>query len=158
MPLAALAASLALLAAAPAADAPAASGLPADDYGLMAWCYGALSGHVDLYDKVLPEVTRIETAFPEPNVPVDKAMASYKTQNARGKQLLVQYARALDRLEAKSKVDKAERQEAVARGRQTWAGAETADPRQLAQLWMSWGLPGRCDAAAKKFGGGNGGR
>lgn len=157
MPLVAFAASLALLAAEPAAaeaPPPAQADLPSDDYGMMAWCYGALSGHVDLYDKVLPEVTRIETAFPEPSTPVEKAMASYAAQNSRGKQLLVQYARVLDRVETRAKVAKADREAAVAKGRETWSGAEGADPRQLAQLWMSWGLPARCEDTAKKLAGG----
>ena len=54
--------------AAPAADAPAdtppedriPAGAPHDDYPFVAWCYGSLRAYLDLHDKVMPEVTRIE--------------------------------------------------------------------------------------------------
>jgi hypothetical protein len=176
MALASLASALALLAAAPAqfllaqndapppaapeATAPAAPaqtlaalppGAPDDDYGLMGWCYGALSGHVDLYDKVLPEVKRIETAFPAPGETVDKVMAGYATQHDRGKVLLTRYSKALQAEEAKGATGGVSRDDAIAKGRETWSGSDTADPRTLAQLWMSWGLPGRCDETAKRL-------
>ena len=40
---------------------------PTDDYGYVAWCYGALSGYLALYDVAMPEVTRIEREFPGPD-------------------------------------------------------------------------------------------
>ena len=163
MALAALFSAFALLASAPPAlqlaqATPAAvaddnaypSGAPTDDYGFMAWCYGALSGHVELYDQVLPEVKRIETAFPDPGSSIDKVMSGYAAQHSRGKVLLTRYAHALDAQDAKTR--SANRADAVAKGRERWSGAETADPRQLAQLWMSWGLPGRCDSTARRLG------
>ena len=48
---------------------------PTDEYGYVAWCYGALGGYANLYDRVMPEVTRIEKAFPGP----DGVAASLKT-------------------------------------------------------------------------------
>jgi hypothetical protein len=176
MALPALASVLALLAAAPApmrlaqADAPKAeapqatapaapaprpdvlpAGAPEDDYGFMGWCYGALSGHVELYPTVLPEVKRIETAYPAPGESIDKILAGYASQNDRGKVLLTRYGKALDAEEARGQTGGASRQDAIAKGRDTWAGSDKADPRTLAQLWMSWGLPGRCDATAKRL-------
>ena len=142
--------------AAAAADDSFPSGAPTDDYGFMAWCYGALSGHVDLYEQVLPEVKRIETAFPDPGSSIDKVMSGYAVQHARGKVLLTRYAHALDVQEAKSKSAAVGRADAVAKGRDVWAGSESADPRQLAQLWMSWGLPGQCDVTAKRLAPGKG--
>jgi hypothetical protein len=169
MPLAALAASLALFASAPGhihlaqntapapaaaaapADDPLPAGAPEDDYGLMAWCYGALAGHVELYDNVLPEVRRIETAFPEPGESVDKILAGYATQHTHGQALLVRWEKALAAEEKRGKTLGVTRADAVAKGKEVWAGSGTTDSRQLAQLWMSWGLPGRCEAVAKKL-------
>ena len=173
MALAALLSSLALFAAGPStmvlaqADAaPAAaarapdpaddenalpSGAPDDDYGLVAWCYGALSGHEALYDQVLPEVRRIESAFPDSDRPIDKVMGDYTQQHAVGRRILIRYGHALDILEQTGKANGADRAAAVARGREAWKGSETADPRQLAQLWMSWGLPRRCQTTAARI-------
>lgn len=177
MVLAALVSSLALMASEPAqlrlaqADAPVATrgadatleanadalakgedpfpaGAPTDDYGFLGWCYGALSGHVDLYGQVLPEVRRIEGEFPTPDTPLDKAMAEYESQHALGEKLLAGYAGALDR----HKPGRVSRAQAVAMGREVWKGASTAEPRVLAQTWMSWALPARCQATAKKLG------
>ena len=140
---------------APSAPAPAAEKLPAgapeDDYGFMGWCYGALSGHVDLYDKVLPEVKRIETAFPAPGETTDKVMAGYADQHNRGKMLLARYGKALDAEEARGETNGVSRTDAIAKGREIWTGSDTADPRNLAQLWMSWGLPGRCDTLSRRI-------
>jgi hypothetical protein len=142
-------------ATAPSAPAPAGeklpAGAPSDDYGFMGWCYGALSGHVDLYDKVLPEVKRIETAFPAPGETTDKVMAGYADQHNRGKLLLARYGKALDAEEASGKTGGVSRQDAIDKGREIWTGSDTADPRTLAQLWMSWGLPGRCDVLSRRI-------
>src|SRR3954452_951350 len=51
---------------------PFPAGAPTDDYGLVGWCYGALAGHMDLYKSVMPEVERIERAFPDPAVSTDE--------------------------------------------------------------------------------------
>src|SRR4051794_2457832 len=49
---------------------PFPAGAPTDDYGFMGWCYGALAGHMGLYEQVLPEVRRIEAQFPDSNRPL----------------------------------------------------------------------------------------
>jgi hypothetical protein len=139
---------------APAAPAKAEAALPAgapeDDYGFIGWCYGALSAHLDLYEAVLPEVKRIETAFPDPGSNIDKIMAGYADQHSRGAKLLARYGKALEAEEAKGATGGVSRTDAIARGKEIWTGSDTADKRQLAQLWMSWGLPGRCDAVARR--------
>ena len=57
--------------AAPAAEElPWPAGAPHDDYGLVAWCHGALTGYLDLHDQVMPEVTRIETTYRPPGRPL----------------------------------------------------------------------------------------
>ncbi len=130
---------------------PFPTGAPTDDYGLVAWCYGALSGHLSLYDKLLPEVRRIEGEFPDSKTPLTKVMDSYREQHEEGRRILAHYGRALDIAEATGKTGGQGRTEAVARGKNAWRGSDTADTRQLAQLWMSWALPDRCQATASRL-------
>lgn len=127
------------------------TGAPTDDYGFMAWCYGALAGHLSLYDKVLPEVRRIEGEFPDTDTPLTKVMDGYRIQHQRGEKILVNYGRALDIEEATGKTGGADRTSAVAKGREAWKGSDTAEPRQLAQIWMSWALPDRCQSTAARL-------
>jgi hypothetical protein len=130
---------------------PFPSGAPTDDYGFMGWCYGALAGHLALYDKVLPQVRRIEGEFPDAGTPLDKVMDGYRVQHLRGEKILASYERALDVLEGTGKTGGVDRAAAVAKGREAWTGADTAEPRQLAQTWMSWALPDRCQATAARL-------
>ncbi len=132
-------------------EEPYPTGAPTDDYGFMAWCYGALSGHLSLYDRVLPEVRRIEAEFPDAGTPIDKVMQGYSVQHTRGERLLLRYDRALEIQESQGKTGGVDRAAAVAKGRDLWSGSETADTRQLAQLWMSWALPSRCQATALRL-------
>ena len=132
-------------------EEPFPSGAPTDDYGFMAWCYGALAGHVALYDKVLPEVRRIEGEFPEAGTPLDKVMDGYKTQHERGRKILATYDKALNIEEASGRTRGVDRTTAVTKGREAWRGSDTTEPRQLAQLWMSWALPDRCQSTAARL-------
>ncbi len=134
-----------------AGEDPFPSGAPIDDYGFMSWCYGALAGHLDLYDRVLPEVKRIETEFPDNKDPIDKVMASYAAQHDLGKRILEGYGKALDIEEATGKTGGQDRAAGVTMGRTVWTGSEGADARQLAQVWMSWALPGRCQSTAARL-------
>ena len=132
-------------------EEPFPTGAPTDDYGFMAWCYGALSGHLSLYDRVLPEVQRIEGEFPDSGTPIAKVMDGYRVQHERGEKILTRYGKALDVEEATGKTGGIERTAAVAKGRDAWRGADTAQTRQLAQLWMSWALPDRCQSIAARL-------
>ena len=127
------------------------SGAPTDDYGFVGWCYGALAGHLALYDKVLPEVQRIEGEFPDAGTPLDRVMDGYRVQHQRGEKILVDYGRALDVVEATGKTGGVDRAAAVAKGREAWKGADSASPRQLAQTWMSWALPDRCQSTTARI-------
>ena len=134
-----------------AGDEPFPTGAPTDEYGFMAWCYGALATHLALYDQVLPEVRRIEGEFPDAGTTLDKVMDTYKSQHEIGRKLLAHYGRALDIEEATGKTGGIERSVAVAKGRDAWKGSDTTDPRQLAQIWMSWDLPHRCQVIAARI-------
>ena len=132
-------------------EEPFPSGAPTDDYGFMAWCYGALAGHIALYDRVLPEVRRIEGEFPDAGTSLDKVMDGYKIQHERGQKILAIYDKALNIEEASGRTHGVDRTTAVTKGREAWRGSDTAEARQLAQLWMSWALPDRCQSTAGRL-------
>src|SRR3954470_20777768 len=77
----------------PPRTTPAATA-PTDDYGYVGWCYGALGGYVELYDKVMPEVTRIEKTFPGPDG-FAASMKEYPAMRDQAKKDLVVYRSAI---------------------------------------------------------------
>jgi hypothetical protein len=74
--------------------APSPATAPTDDYGYVGWCYGALGGYVELYDKVMPEVTRIEKTFPGPDG-FAAAMKEYPAMRDQAKKDLKVYRSAI---------------------------------------------------------------
>ena len=141
-------------AAAPAeVEYPVPPGAPEDDYGLVAWCFGALDGHMKLYDKVLPEVTRIETEIAKiPGAP-PADMQSYKDQRTAGRDTLKMFRGSMEAAEkASAKPISAYGSEQLKRGAGVWSTIrDTKDQKYLAREWMSWGLPGRCLPTAEKL-------
>ena len=154
----ALAASLFLTpaaeAAAPAADAPAAEaplpvGAPSDDYQFVAWCYGVLSGYLDLHDQVMPEVTRIESTWRRPGSNLADDLKVYDKQQHQGHEDLKRFRAALTAAEKASvQPINAMGSKAVARGRGVWNISPDVSKSRIAQEWMSWSLPARCPTAA----------
>lgn len=131
-----------LLAANPAAP-------PSDDYGYVSWCYGALGTYVSLYDQVMPEISRIEHAFPGPEG-VEEAMKVYPQLRAQAQADLKLYASALRAAEqASAGPINAYGQTSMKRGRLVWGGINAVTPAKLAQLWMSWSPPEKCEVTAK---------
>lgn len=151
--LALLAQDVAPAAAEPAPDvveAPYPAGAPKDDYGLVAWCHGALTGYLDLHDQVMPEVTRIETTFRAPGRTIAEDLQVYADLQKQGRKDLKLFARAMEAAERASlKPINVRGGEAVKRGRATWAAAPNLPKARLAQEWMSWTLPARCSTTAK---------
>jgi len=139
---------------APTATAPPprtqpAATAPTDDYGYVGWCYGALGGYVELYDKVMPEVTRIEKTFPGPDG-FNAAMKEYPAMRDQAKKDLLVYRSALVAAEKASPRPISEYGgAAVKKGRSVWSGADQVDKARLAQVWMSWSPPGDCETRAK---------
>lgn len=131
-------------AAAAAAGDPFPAGAPVDDYGFVGWCYGALMEHMTLKPRVWSEVQRIEAQFPDPNTPLDASLAAYDAQAKEGE---VQLALFQEALAAK----RGDRAAAIAKGQAIWSGSQASDDRKLAQFWMSWSLPARCDTTAKRM-------
>ena len=122
---------------------------PTDDYGYVAWCYGALGGYVDLYDQVMPEVTRIEKAFPGPDG-VAAALKTYPEMRAQARGDLKTFSSAITAAEKASPRQISEYGgAAVKKGRSVWTGADSANKARLAQVWMSWSPPGDCETRAK---------
>lgn len=122
---------------------------PADEYGYVAWCYGALGGYASLYDQVMPEVTRIEKAFPGPDG-VQAALKTYPEMRAQAQKDLKTFASAITAAEKASPRPISEYGGAqVKRGAAIWQGAASVDKARLAQMWMSWSPPGDCEKRAK---------
>src|SRR6478672_6513572 len=159
MPIAALALALFLQAQPAAADAtqpaeppaPPAAGAPAeppyprgaprDDYQLVAWCYGALRGYLDLHDEVMPEVTRIETTFRPPGRKLADDLKVYADMQKAGTRELKQFQAALTAAEKASlKPINTVGAAAVAKGRSVWAPGPNVTKARMAQEWMSWAL------------------
>jgi hypothetical protein len=122
---------------------------PTDEYGYVAWCYGALGGYANLYDKVMPEVTRIEKAFPGPDG-VAASLKTYPELRAQAQKDLKSFASAITAAEKASPRPISEYGGAqVKRGAAIWQGADSVDKARLAQMWMSWSPPGDCEKRAK---------
>lgn len=122
---------------------------PTDEYGYVAWCYGALGGYANLYDRVMPEVTRIEKAFPGPDG-VAASLKTYPEMREQARKDLKVFASAITAAEKASPRPISEYGGAqVKRGQSVWQGADTVDKARLAQMWMSWSPPGDCEKRAK---------
>lgn len=135
-------------AAPPPRTQPAATP-PNDEYGYIAWCYGALGGYIELYDKVMPEVTRIEKAFPGPDGAA-AALKEYPAMRNQARSDLKIYAAAITAAEKASPRPISEYGAAsMKKGRSIWGGSESVDKARLAQVWMSWSPPGDCETRAK---------
>jgi hypothetical protein len=132
-----------------AEELPYPPGAPKDDYGLVSWCYGALSGYLDLYDQVLPEVTRIESTYRRPDSNLAEDMKTYADLRQTSKGNLKLFARAMEAAEKASiQPINARGSAAVTRGRAAWAAAGSMPKARLAQEWMGWTLPRRCEPTA----------
>jgi hypothetical protein len=127
----------------------AASSAPSDEYGYIGWCYGALAGYIDLYDQVMPEVTRIEKAFPGPSG-VEEALKTYPEMRDQARGDLKVYRAAIVAAEKASPRPISEYGgAAIKKGRLVWAGSDQANKARLAQVWMSWSPPGDCESRAR---------
>ena len=137
------------VAADPMADMPYPVGAPHDDYGLVAWCAGALGGYLELHDKVLPEVSRIEAAFQKPGTTHAEDMKVYADQQKEGRADMKAFARAMQAAEKASlKPIRDQGADAMQKGHGTWAAAASMPVRTVAQQWMGWSLPARCTPTA----------
>jgi hypothetical protein len=127
-------------------------GAPRDDYQLVAWCYGALRAYLDLHDQVMPEVTRIESSFRRPGAKLADDLKVYADQQTQGREDLKKFQAALTAAEkASPRPINAEGAAAVVQGRAVWNAGPEVTKARLAQEWMSWTLPARCQTTARSL-------
>ncbi len=131
--------------AAPAAEAPP-PGAPTDDYGLVSWCYGALSGHMALYKIVKPELDKLPDDKPKETAVLDAE------QMKAGQEYLALYKRAIDAAEKASPEAISQRgAQAQKMGDSIWNPALQADPRTRMWSYLGWELPGSCETSAERL-------
>jgi hypothetical protein len=140
--------------AAPPAEAAAPqrwpAGAPQDDYQFVAWCYGALRGYLDLHDQVMPEVTRIESTYRAPGHKLADDLKVYADiQKDGGRQLKIFQAALTAAEKASIQPINTVGAAAVQKGHSVWNAGPEVTKARLAQEWMSWALPARCETTAK---------
>lgn len=134
------------------AQAPFPVGAPTDDYGFVSWCYGTLDGWLSLRDRAMPEVERIEKTYRRPGSSLADDMKVYADLEKEGRRNLKVFAGAIEAAEKASvRPISAQGAEALKKGRSTWAGASNITDARLAQEWMSWALPARCEPTADRL-------
>lgn len=130
-------------------DAPYPTGAPHDDYGLVGWCYGTLGAYLDLRERVLPEVERIEGAYRRPGGSLADDMKVYADLERESLKNMKAFTRAMKAAETASLRPLAEEGAgAIRQGRSGWSAAANLPTRTVAQQWMGWALPARCTIAA----------
>lgn len=127
-----------------AADPGTPRGAPEGNYDFVAWCHGALAGHMALYQKVKPELVSIE----QPNEVATDAKND-QLQMQAGRDYLALYTRALSGVDHGRPAMVARRKAAEAQGEEIWAPFQSVPARQQMWAWVGWDLPGRCETAAK---------
>jgi hypothetical protein len=122
---------------------------PTDDYGYVAWCFGAVETYLSLYDRVMPEVTRIERAFPSPRGAAED-LKVYPMVRDQARKDLATFREAIIATEkASPRPISTYGATAMRAGRAVWTGADRATPAQLAREWMGWTPPAKCEQTAK---------
>jgi hypothetical protein len=140
---------------APTAPAPAQpgeplpAGAPTGDYELAAWCYGAMSEYLDIYEKVKPDLRQIDKLF---GSSVKNEAEPYASDMKAAHAELRVLAGAVEAAEKASAEPIAQRGVAAIKlGRSIWIPAEEKTHRELARAWLTWGLPDACDTRARQL-------
>ncbi len=130
---------------APTPEAPFPVGAPHDDYGFVGWCFGALSGHMDLYKVVKPELDK-QSTNPKEDAAVDAE------QMKAGLEYLALYKQAMEAAEkASTQPINIRGGQAVRVGQSIWGPALQADAKTQMWSYLSWDLPGRCEVTAERL-------
>jgi len=127
-------------------DGDVPKGAPSDDYGLVAWCRGALRGHMDLFTIVKPELISLQRS--------GEAAQNEKSdleQMQAGREYIALYRRAMAKAEAAHPELHARGLAVDAEGEAIWDAAKQAEPRTRMWSWLMWDLPGRCETAAHRL-------
>jgi hypothetical protein len=140
---------------APSAAAPAQpgeplpAGAPTGDYELAAWCYGAMSEYLDIYEKVKPDLRQIDKLF---GSSVKNEAEPYASDMKAAHVELRVLTGAVEAAEKASAEPITQRGVAAIKlGRSIWIPAEEKTHRELARAWLTWGLPDACDTRARQL-------
>jgi hypothetical protein len=126
---------------------PLPPGAPTDDYQLAAWCYGAMSEYLDVYEHVKPELKDIDRMF---GTSVKNEAEPYFDDMQAARAELKVLAGAVEAAEKASAQPIAPTGVAAIKlGRSVWTPAEEKTRRELARAWLSWALPDACDTRAR---------
>jgi len=128
---------------------PLPSGAPTQPYELSAWCYGAMSEYLDIYEKVKPDLRDIDKLF---GSSVKNEAEPYASDVAAAHDELKVLAGAVEAAEkASAQVISDRGIQAVKLGRSIWGPAEQHTHRELARAWLSWAMPDQCDTNAREL-------
>jgi hypothetical protein len=140
-PSAATKAAIAESVAANGAPDPLPANAPTDDYEFMGWCTGILTGHMELYTKVKPQLDLISQRWNS----VDEDNKQQAAQQIEGRALLARFRRVMATAEAAKPSLGPVGQASVQAGLDNWSGVEKIDKQAQAYSWMNFGLPVQCD-------------
>ena len=128
---------------------PLPSGAPTQSYELAAWCFGAMSEYLNIYDKVKPDLRDIDKLF---GSSVKNEKDPYTQDIAAARDELKVLSGAVEAAEkASPQVIAPQGSQAVKQGRSIWIVAEQGSHRELARAWLSWAMPDRCAANAREL-------
>lgn len=120
-------------------------GAPTDDYGFVAWCYGALDESLGVYETIKPDLKAIDALFGSPvqeDVPYAQDVVAERVA-------LKRFQAAMTAAEKASPSIAPAGVAAVAKGRMIWARAKQMSSRLQADTWLYWGVPNRCESTAR---------
>jgi hypothetical protein len=128
---------------APADEIP--PGAPSDDYGLVAWCYGALGEYLSIYDDIKPDLKAIDKAFGTPVVEAEP----YSADMAEARKAEKRFAAAMEAAEKASPAPIAQHgADSIEKGRTIWSAVRLKSRRNLVDAWLFWGVPDRCETTS----------
>ncbi len=130
------------------ADDDIPTSAPKDDYRFVAWCYGALDEYLRVYEQVKPDLKDIDKQFGTPVVEAEP----YSADIAEDRKALKRFSLAIQAAQKISTRPIADDGAAAAgAGRAIWTQVEGEPHRRLADAWLFWGVPDRCDRVAKRL-------
>lgn len=120
---------------------PLPAGAPTDDYEFMGWCTGILTGHMELYPKVKPQLDVISKRWNT----VDEDNKQQAAQQIEGRALLARLRKVMATAEATKPGLGATGQSAFQKGMDSWSGLDKVDKQAQAYSWMNFGFPVQCE-------------
>jgi len=121
-------------------------GAPRDDYGFVAWCYGAMDESILVYQQVLPELKAIDARIGSPV----KEAVPYAQDVAEERIALKRFAAAMEAAERASPGPSPNWAPRTSiRAARSGPRPSCKPSRQLAHAWLMWGSPDRCETAAQ---------